>query len=144
MTLEERFWAKVQKTDGCWLWIGATTSNGYGCLRAKSRFLYAHRVSWEFHYGPVPEGMDVCHHCDNPPCIRPDHLFAGTDSENIKDAYRKGRKIPPPGHPKVTLRQIATIRLLYAEGVRQAMIGQQFSITSVQVSRIITGHRSGY
>src|SRR5262245_2091017 len=66
------FWTHVQKTDGCWLWTGAVDKDGYGkCLTAEK----AHRFSWKLHYGPIADGLMVCHHCDTPPCVRPDHLF---------------------------------------------------------------------
>jgi hypothetical protein len=94
-TLASRFWAKVQKTDGCWKWIGGTTSFGYGVVeisRNPRRRTQAHRVSWELHYGPIPDGMDVLHSCDNPPCTRPDHLFLGTALDNQQDAINKKRR----------------------------------------------------
>lgn len=95
-TLEERFWAHVVKHEiGCWEWSGYRTRGGYGALwvggRAEQRMLYAHRLSYELHYGPLPEGYYACHRCDNPSCPRPDHLFAGTAEENVQDAIWKGR-----------------------------------------------------
>lgn len=95
--IADRFWPKVQKTDVCWLWIGATSA-GYGRIgrgRAKD-----HEVSWELHNGPVPHGLWVLHKCDNPPCVRPDHLFLGTQSDNMKDAEAKGRLKHPGRAPR--------------------------------------------
>lgn len=94
MSLESRFWSKVRKTDGCWLWIGGKGHNGYGTLYvagAANRQMKAHRLSWRIHFGTIPGGLWVLHHCDNPPCVRPDHLFLGNRSDNMKDAGRKGR-----------------------------------------------------
>jgi len=91
-TVEERFWAKVDKTDSCWVWTGATLRRGYGQIRIPvKKAKQAHRLSWEIHNGPIPDGMLVCHKCDNPPCVNPAHLFLGTQSDNNKDCVRKGR-----------------------------------------------------
>lgn len=86
------FWASVVHTDTCWLWIGRTNgSEGYGKLSWHNADVYAHRLSWELHVGPVPLGLWVLHRCDNPPCVRPDHLFLGTHEDNMLDAARKHR-----------------------------------------------------
>lgn len=95
----ESFTKRVQKTEGCWLWTGPQrkpTGKGgwgaYGLFRPKRRInYYAHRFSWRINYGPIPDGMFVCHKCDNPTCVRPDHLFLGTHKDNMGDAKRKGR-----------------------------------------------------
>jgi hypothetical protein len=89
--VSERFWPKVRKTGGCWEWSAATRLCGYGVLNVLGRTVDAHRISWELHYGPIPRGMVVCHRCDNPPCVRPDHLFLGTKRDNTHDMLRKGR-----------------------------------------------------
>lgn len=90
--LLRRFWSKVTKGDGCWEWHGARFKQGYGILTIGGKSLLAHRVSVELSTGkPIPEGMLVCHHCDNPPCVRPDHLFVGTDGDNVRDCVQKGR-----------------------------------------------------
>jgi hypothetical protein len=89
----DRFWEKVEKGDGCWTWVGTRTGRGYGTFRANDprRQEPAHRLSWEFVNGPIPDGLSVLHHCDNPPCVRPDHLFLGTRGDNNRDAAAKGR-----------------------------------------------------
>src|SRR5687767_10390557 len=97
LALEVRFWMKVRKSEGCWTWGDAPAKTGYGRIGiGADTVLYAHRVSWEIHYGPIPEGMLVCHHCDNRICVRPDHLFLGTDADNMQDMWRKGRGYSPP------------------------------------------------
>lgn len=106
--LNERFWKYVEKTDdedGCWLWTGAM-GRYYGAISVWTekgwRTWNAQRASWLVHYGSIPEGMEVCHHCDNHPCVRPSHLFLGTHADNMHDRDRKGRVVTPfvPGHRK--------------------------------------------
>lgn len=98
-SLAQRFWLKVMKTDGdqCWLWTGAKDSKGYGNISLGGRgagYRKSSRVAWELVNGPAPEGMAVCHKCDNPSCVRPDRLFLGTQRENLADMRRKGRGGP--------------------------------------------------
>jgi HNH endonuclease len=89
----DRFWDKVEKTPTCWIWTGGTARFGHGLRREDKhlRFAVASRFSWELHFGPVPDGLCVLHHCDNPPCVRPDHLFLGTKADNTADMMAKGR-----------------------------------------------------
>jgi hypothetical protein len=101
--LSERFWAKVEKTDGCWLWRGSLNERGYGTIGSGGKYapvLRAHIVSWEMAYGPVPAGMCVCHRCDADypagdityrSCVRPDHLYLGSHQTNMDDMKTKGR-----------------------------------------------------
>lgn len=98
-TFEERYWAKVQKADGCWTWTSDRTRTGHGRIARDGRMVIASRVAWELAKGPIPDGLYVLHHCDNPPCVKtePDarypegHLFLGTLQENARDAGNKGR-----------------------------------------------------
>lgn len=85
-----RFWQKVSIGEGCWLWTGSKTSHGYGQLNVGGRPVGAHRLMAEAVYGPLGS-LHACHHCDTPGCVRPDHLFPGTASDNMQDKARKGR-----------------------------------------------------
>lgn len=87
-----RFWAKVEKGDGCWEWNAARNRGGYGQLQIGRRPYVAHRVSWTIANGPIPDGLIVRHTCDNPPCVRPDHLETGTLKDNAQDTVLRGRK----------------------------------------------------
>ena len=89
-SLAERFWPRVRKGDGCWEWQGHRSSHGYGKIGCGGKDIGTHRVAWELAHGPIPAGMHVCHRCDNPPCVRPDHLFLGTHSDNMRDLAEKG------------------------------------------------------
>lgn len=99
-TAEQRFWAKVDTSGDCWEWQGRRFPTGYGGFYAGGRVnWYAHRFVWTLVNGAIPQGMHVCHHCDNPPCVRPDHLFLGTPKDNMRDRDRKGRSRFGPNAP---------------------------------------------
>lgn len=91
-----RFWAYVDRSDGnrCWLWNGPKDDLGYGRIHFRTHKAKAHRVSYEMRHGPIPNGMVVCHACDNPSCVNPNHLFVGTQADSMQDASRKGRLNP--------------------------------------------------
>jgi len=94
VSVVERFWKFVNKTSGCWLWTGSVDPNGYGRISQGSRGkrpLHPHRLSWEIHRGVIPDGQCVLHKCDNPPRVRPDHLFLGTMKDNTHDMMQKQR-----------------------------------------------------
>lgn len=90
MPVAERFWSKVQKSDGCWQWL-ACHSGDYGQFSFNGGRIKAHRMAWMLSYGQIPEGYRVCHHCDNKLCVNPEHLYCGTQKDNIRDMMAKGR-----------------------------------------------------
>lgn len=147
MTFEERFWRKVRKSDGCWLWSGSKTPKGYGMIAtaegARKRTQYAHRLSFEMHCGPIPPGKQVCHRCDVRSCIRPDHLFAGTPAENTADMVTKGRARGAShagmAHPQARLSdsEVREIRRLATEGKDRAWIASRFNVGRSNVNMIV-------
>lgn len=91
---EERFWRHVDKSGECWNWKGALGRGGYGQFApTATTHALAHRYSYELHVGPIPAGHVICHRCDNPGCVRPDHLFLGTQLDNVRDMFSKGRNV---------------------------------------------------
>lgn len=97
-----RFWNRVVKTDTCWIWIGAHTVSGYGTVIRNKKTIYAHRVSYEMAFGPIPKGLEIDHLCNTPACIRPDHLRAVTHRENMNrshpGAFNAAKTHCPAGH----------------------------------------------
>lgn len=90
--IEDRFWTHIRVTEaGCWEWTGKRRANGYGLTSINRRDVRAHRMAWTLSQGPIPDGLCVCHHCDNPPCVNPAHLFLGTKGDNLRDMCAKGR-----------------------------------------------------
>src|SRR5438309_473232 len=115
-----RFWSKVQKTDTCWLWLGAPHHGGYGRIHDGKKVVEAHRFSYEFFKGPIPEGMFVCHSCDVPACVNPNHLWVGTCFDNVQDCINKGRTNKARGEAgtrraKLTENEVRQIRLLFKQ-----------------------------
>lgn len=95
-SVAERLWSKVHKHpgDGCWEWTAANDGRGYGHINVGGVILKAYRVAYELENGPIPSGVEICHKCDNPKCVRPSHLFEGTHRENMIDGAIKGRMNP--------------------------------------------------
>lgn len=134
--LMERFLSKVAKTESCWLWTGGKSGRGYGAFCSPDE-KKAHRFSYSRYVGQIPQGLSVCHRCDNPACVNPDHLFVGTHTDNMKDKMSKGRGNHLVGtkHPrsKLTESQVLAIR---ADNRRQVEIAESYGIKQAQVSEI--------
>ena len=140
--LDDKFWEKVDRSDGCWIWQGSLNNRGYGQINLDGKRQLAHRVSWEMANGPIESGLNVLHHCDNPPCIRPDHLFLGTSQDNALDMVSKGRhKGNPNGKtpkPNLDASQVTAIRELYKTGkYSQSELGERFGMCRMTINNIV-------
>lgn len=142
--LVDRFWAKVAKgsPEECWLWTGATANAGYGVLFSEGTVLRSHRISYDLHNGPIPDGRVICHKCDNPPCVNPNHLFVGTKADNNHDRDAKGRQVSKSGddHYRVILsdEDVARIRAEYQPKYgRIAALGRKYGVKNSYIFDIV-------
>ena len=152
-TIEKRFWKYVDKRgdDDCWEWTGFKLGSYYGGMNIgytkledgtfKNKMALAHRISYEIHFGAIPDGLHVCHHCDNPICVNPNHLFVGTIRDNIADRERKGRgaRGSKNGRSKLTESQVVELRKRYANGESQKSLATAFGVTITTINHIVTG-----
>lgn len=143
-----RFWANVDKTDNCWNWIGGTFGGRYGQFRIGKKKVKAHRFSWWLIGRTIPDGLILCHTCDNMKCVRPVHLFLGTHADNAHDRDAKGRtakdhspRLPGETNPaaKLTDGQVRTIRASLAEGKLRREIATEFSVSRSTINGIARG-----
>ena len=126
---------------GCWNWTAGKQSMGYGMMTVKGKRMLAHRYSYELaHTNKIPKGMFVLHKCDNPACVNPDHLFLGTQKDNIRDCIKKNRHSPPPhigqAHRKLTEKQVIKIKKLLSQGLSRRKIAKLFPVTSATIDKI--------
>ncbi len=138
-SLEEKFWERVNKNGPipshrpklgrCWIWIGSISTDGYGKLNTKR----AHRISFEIHKGKIPKGKLICHDCDNILCIRPSHIFAGTQKENVADMMAKHRE-RFIGAPKLTEAQVIEIRTTPPYRGMQMRFAEKFGVDQSTIS----------
>ncbi len=139
-TMAERFWPKVEKSEGCWLWRGSTNSDGYGTIKGNgSRVIKATHASWEIHYGPLHPGNFVLHSCDNPPCVNPDHLFEGTHLDNMADMVAKGRIPHIYGRRPAARLSEAQIAAIRSDSRKQKLIALDYGVADSTISHIKTG-----
>lgn len=148
LSLRESFMCYIQipeNLDGCWEWTGGKNSDGYGHFHIKRKSYRAHRISFELFVGPIPEGMYVCHSCDNRACVNPSHLFLGTQKDNVQDMYNKSRqsnkraKGENNGQHKLTEQNIYQIREMIEQGYSQREIAKRFDVSHQQISDIKSG-----
>lgn len=134
LSLEDTFNLRVDKSEDCWNWTGGISKDGYGMFCWKLKYYKAHRLAYELAHGwgSLPNDLCICHHCDNRLCVRPDHLFLGTNADNVKDKLKKGRQ------PSKLLKQdVLDIRARYSQGVTQSQLAQEYKVEQTTISHII-------
>jgi hypothetical protein len=122
-----------EPNSGCWLWAGCSGRDGYGILRVNGKNVRAHRFSYELHVGTIDPGLLVCHKCDNPLCVNPDHLFLGSNSENQIDCARKRRR---GTHQKLSVKQAAEILVRAKAGERTCDLAKEYGVSVPLISNI--------
>lgn len=141
----ERFWRKVSKTDGCWLWTAGLDGHGYGQVFDGEKGARAHRVSWMLTIGEIPEGLSVLHKCDVRTCVNPEHLFLGTIADNVSDMVTKGRNVVHrgEGHGMAVLTKddVARLRARRKDGATCRQLASEFGISNTQAKRIVRGEQ---
>lgn len=144
----ERFWSKVQKAEGdaCWIWQGVINRHGYGAFRrTRGPSIEAHRMAYILEHGEIQDGRHVCHTCDNPACVRPDHLFLGTPKENMQDRSKKGRSASRVGeknnNAKLTEEDVRQIHALKNAGFSNDSIASRYGVKPSHITLISSGQR---
>lgn len=144
-TLEQRLgYASRPHESGCLLWIGAKTVGGYGVLTFRGKEGYAHRHAWEVHNGrAIPDGYYVCHHCDTPACINPDHFFLGTPADNSRDAKAKRRHTHADRNrtAKLSRAQVVSLRERYRAGATPGSLAKSLGMSPSYICNVVRGHR---
>lgn len=138
----DRFWNKVDKKNGCWTWKGYLDKDGYGNFLFNGKLIRAHRFSWILEHGEISDKkLYVCHHCDNPPCVRPDHLFLGTNQDNMLDMIKKGLMFwrgSRNSQAKLKEEQVLKIREMYSTGeYSQQKIASIFGVNQTLIGFIV-------
>lgn len=161
MNKEARFWSKVDKSGECWNWTSAKDRKGYGKFSIgssrkpdgsrRNSMVSAHRYSYEMHFGAIPKGegfhgVCVLHRCDNPSCVRPEHLFLGTSKDNVHDMDKKGRRVTKAyrgeNHANAVLSEesVRTIHARYRQGgITQSALAEKYGVCLATINHIITG-----
>jgi HNH endonuclease len=146
-----RFWKKVDRTGSCWIWTASRDVAGYGQVQIQKQHYRAHRIAYELTYGPIPEGLVLLHLCDTRSCCRPDHLRAGTQADNVRDAMRKGRHRTPKeqrafgednSQAALTWEQVREIRAKYATGrYKKRALAREYGVSWFTMWDILAGNR---
>lgn len=138
----DRFMDKVVPVteSGCWLWTADTSGQRYGRFKLDGKTLYAHRVAWTLMVGPIPDGGFICHKCDTPLCVNPDHLFVSDHKGNMRDMDRKGRRRVGVGerHGKAKLTESQVLHILSSD-MRIVDLARKFGVSSTAIHLIRTG-----
>lgn len=141
----KRFWSHVAIGDGCWEWVGPIANHGYAVFYAQARRDSSHRVSYALHYGPIPGGLWVLHRCDNPRCVRPDHLFLGTALDNNADMAAKGRgrgrvgRGEENGFARLTWPKVREIRTRYeAGGISTTKLAAEYNVCPATIWNVVS------
>jgi len=142
-SLVERFFIQISKQNhknNCWIWEGLKNQQGYGRMRSNYEDIMTHRFSWELHFGEIPKNLWICHHCDNPSCVNPSHLFLGTPQDNAIDRSNKNRNRNQNGskHNMVKLNEknVLIIRSELAAGVSGYKLAKKFNVSVMTISNI--------
>lgn len=143
-----RFWSKVAKSDdpdACWEWTATKSKRGYGRIRINGKLIATHRIAYELANDCISSDLYVCHHCDNPSCCNPNHLFLGTHTDNMHDMYSKQRRTQrgeSNGNSKLNWNEVRYIRKKYAEGgTIYRTLAEQFKV-SISAIKDIISHRN--
>jgi len=138
-TLEERFYEKVmpEPNTGCWLWSGSLNNRGYARIHVDKKNKLASRVSFSMHNGKINDSLLVCHSCDTPSCVNPDHLFLGTHEDNLTDCVIKGRR--PFTQNRLTIEDVLIIKERLKNGETQNSIAKDFCVHHVSIGNIKQG-----
>lgn len=146
VSASDRFWPRVKQLPdkGCWLWLGSQDRYGYGWFSGWGE-KKAHRASWAAHFGPVPPGVHVLHNCDNPTCVRPDHLYLGNNTKNQHDKRVRGRarginRGEGNGNARLTTNVVRKLRRLHVAGITCRELASRFGVSASNVSRITRGN----
>ena len=142
MDTKQRFESCVTRagSDSCWMWTRKPNANGYGYIKVKNKKVLAHRLSYQLHVGEIPDGMIICHSCDTPLCVNPDHLFLGTHAINVADKVAKGRQTigERNSRAKLTDEAVAAIRVLVGKfGIKRSAIAKSLKLSKTTITYAI-------